>query len=37
MNIAVVAEEPRFRDQLRALLEGQGHRIQLVPALGSAL
>lgn len=36
MNIAVVAEDPRFRDQLRALLEGQGHRVQLVPALGSA-
>lgn len=37
MNIAVVAVEPRFRDQLGALLEGQGHRVQIVPALDSAL
>jgi two-component system alkaline phosphatase synthesis response regulator PhoP len=37
MNIAVVAEETRVREQLCGLLEGQGHRVLAVSALSQAL
>ncbi|MDE2512124.1 MAG: response regulator transcription factor [Elusimicrobia bacterium] len=37
MNIAVIAEENKFREQLCGLLEGQGHRVQPVDALSRAL
>jgi two-component system alkaline phosphatase synthesis response regulator PhoP len=37
MNIAVAAEDARFREQLSGLLEGQGHRVLDIPALGPAL
>lgn len=37
MNVAVISEDARFREQLSALLEGQGHRVQAVTALASAL
>ena len=37
MNIAVVAEEKKFREQLCGLLEGQGHRVQPVATVAAAL
>ncbi|HEX4048334.1 MAG TPA: hypothetical protein VH309_10895, partial [Elusimicrobiota bacterium] len=37
MNVAVAAEDPRLREQLTALLEGQGHRVLGISALSSAL
>jgi len=37
MQVAVVCEEDRFRGQLSALLEGQGHRVQGVAALKETL
>lgn len=37
MNIAVAAQDGRFREQLCGLLEGQGHRAQSVPSLSQAL
>ena len=37
MNIAVVAEEGKVRDQLTSLLQGQGHRVQAVTAISQAL
>jgi two-component system alkaline phosphatase synthesis response regulator PhoP len=37
MNIAVVSEDNKFRAQLTSLLEGQGHRVQDVPSLSSAM
>ena len=37
MNVAVAAEDARFREQLSGLLEGQGHRVQAIPALKEAL
>ena len=37
MNIAVAAEDSRFREQLSGLLAGQGHRVLDIPALGPAL
>lgn len=36
MNIAVVSEEKKFREQLCGLLEGQGHRVQPVDSLARA-
>jgi two-component system alkaline phosphatase synthesis response regulator PhoP len=36
MNIAVVAEEAKFRSQLNTLLEGQGHRVVAISALNQA-
>lgn len=37
MNIAIAAEDARFREQLSGLLEGQGHRVQPIASLSSAL
>ncbi|MFI5347233.1 MAG: response regulator transcription factor [Elusimicrobiota bacterium] len=37
MNIAVIAEESKFREQLCGLLEGQGHRVQAVNAVSQAM
>lgn len=37
MNIALVAEETRSREQLSGLLEGQGHRVNGVSDMASAL
>lgn len=37
MNVAVLADESRFRDQLQGLLEGQGHRVLAVPSPKGAL
>ncbi len=37
MNIAVAADDAKFRDQLVGLLEGQGHRVQNVSSLNQAL
>lgn len=37
MNVAVAAEDARFREQLSGLLAGQGHRVMGIPALSSAL
>ncbi|MFI5362597.1 MAG: response regulator transcription factor [Elusimicrobiota bacterium] len=37
MNIAVVAEDSKLRDQLAGLLEGQGHRVQGIESLNSAV
>lgn len=37
MQVAVVCEEARFREQLSGLLEGQGHRVQGIPALKETL
>jgi two-component system alkaline phosphatase synthesis response regulator PhoP len=36
MNIAVAADDAKFREQLAGLLEGQGHRVQVVTALSLA-
>jgi two-component system alkaline phosphatase synthesis response regulator PhoP len=33
MNIAVASDDAKFRDQLVGLLEGQGHRVQVVATL----
>ena len=37
MNVAVAAEDARFREQLSGLLEDQGHRVLGIPALNAAL
>ena len=37
MNIAIVAEDSKFSELLSGLLEGQGHRVAAIPALGAAL
>jgi two-component system alkaline phosphatase synthesis response regulator PhoP len=37
MNIAVVVNDAKFREQITGLLEGQGHRVQSLPALDKAL
>lgn len=37
MNIALVAEDARTRDQLGVLLEGQGHRVQAIDGIASAM
>jgi two-component system alkaline phosphatase synthesis response regulator PhoP len=37
MNIAVVAEDAKIREQLTALLQGQGHRVQTIAALSQAM
>ncbi|MBI3564737.1 MAG: response regulator transcription factor [Elusimicrobia bacterium] len=37
MQIAVAADDARFREQLTALLEGQGHRVQAVAGVKQAL
>jgi len=37
LNIAVAAEDAKFRELLSGLLEGQGHRVAAIPALGGAL
>ena len=37
MNVAVVVDEARFREQLNSLLEAQGHRVQSIPTLNQAL
>jgi two-component system alkaline phosphatase synthesis response regulator PhoP len=37
MNIAVAAEDAKFRELLSGLLEGQGHRVLSIPLLGGAL
>ena len=37
MNIAVAAEDAKFRELLSGLLEGQGHRVAAIPALCGAL
>jgi DNA-binding response OmpR family regulator len=37
MNVAVASSDEKFREQLRALLESQGHRVQLIPTLGKTL
>ena len=36
MNVAVVAEDAKVREQLTGLLQGQGHRVQVVAALSQA-
>jgi two-component system alkaline phosphatase synthesis response regulator PhoP len=37
MNVAVAAEDARFREQLGGLLTGQGHRVQPVSSLAQVL
>ena len=37
MNIAVTSDDPQFREQLSGLLEGQGHRVQAIVSLKTAL
>ncbi len=37
MQIAIACDDAKFRDQLSALLEGQGHRVQSVGGIKTAL
>ena len=37
MQIAVAADDSRFREQLSSLLEGQGHRVQAIASVKQAL
>jgi two-component system alkaline phosphatase synthesis response regulator PhoP len=36
VNVALVCEDSRSREQLSALLEGQGHRVQAIPRITEA-